>query len=61
MSGNTRWPLAFSLGLLVFLSTSVLPAGAAGGAAVPPTVAQSVPRAADPAFTGALPESYPWV
>jgi serine protease Do len=34
-----------------------------GGAPVPPVtaVAQSAPRAADPAFAGALPESYPWV
>jgi serine protease Do len=61
MSGNKRWPAAVSLGLLVFLITSVLPAGAAGGGATMPTVAQSAPRAADPAFAGALPESYPWV
>ncbi len=61
MSGNKRWPLAVSLGLLVCLIASTLPAGAAGGGVALPTVAQSAPRAADPAFTGALPESYPWV
>jgi serine protease Do len=48
-----------SLGLLALLSVFSMPAGAAGrGAAV---VAQSAPRATDPAFAGALPESYPWV
>ena len=61
MSGNTRWPLAVSLGLLMSLIASTLPAGAAGGGVPLPTVAQSAPRAADPAFAGALPESYPWV
>ena len=61
MSGNKRWPLVVSLGLLVSLIGSTLPAGAAGGGAALPTVAQSAPRAADPAFAGALPESYPWV
>jgi serine protease Do len=50
-----------SVGLLVFLVISSLPVGAAGGGATQPTVAQSAPRAADPAFAGALPESYPWV
>ena len=62
MSRNTQWPLAVSLGLSIVLITSVLPAGAAGGTTVPSTVAQSTtPRATDPAFAGALPESYPWV
>ena len=60
MSGNKQWPLAVSLGLLVSLIASTLPAGAAGGVPLT-TVAQSAPRAADPAFAGALPESYPWV
>jgi serine protease Do len=56
----TRWPAAVSLGLLLSLSASALPASA--GSAVPlPVVAQAAPRAADPAFAGALPESYPWV
>jgi serine protease Do len=62
MSGNTRWPLTVSLGLSIVLMTSVLPAGAAGSTTVQSTVAQSTtPRATDPAFAGALPESYPWV
>ena len=61
MSGNKRWPLAVSLGLLVSLIVYTLPAGAAGGGVPLTTVAQTAPRAADPAFTGALPESYPWV
>ena len=54
------WPSAS--GFRSLLITSALPAGAAGGATVQPTVAQSTtPRATDPAFAGALPESYPWV
>src|SRR6185436_9905174 len=61
MSGNARWSQAVSLGLLILLIASALPAGAAGSGAALPTVAQSPPRAADPALTGALPESYPWM
>jgi serine protease Do len=63
MNGNMRWPAAVSFGLLVLLVlliVSSLPPGAAGGGAAL-TVAQSAPRSADPAFSGALPESYPWV
>ncbi len=61
MTRNLRWPAALGLGLLVSLVVSALPAGAAGAAVAPAQVAQAAPRAADPAFTGALPESYPWV
>ena len=65
MSGTNRWPVAVSLGLLLTLTMSNLPAGATGTPPAPtaPTavVAQAAPRAADPAFAGALPESYPWV
>jgi serine protease Do len=49
-----------SLGLLTLLIAPALPAHAAGAAA-PPAVAQAAPRAADSAFAGALPESYPWM
>jgi serine protease Do len=49
-----------SLGLLTLLIAPALPANAAGAAA-PPAVAQAAPRAADSAFAGALPESYPWM
>src|SRR5262249_19118709 len=78
-----RAPLAVSLGLLMILAVSVVPAGAVndGGVAasarsastvpasvesparspVTSVVAQATPRAAEPAMTGALPESYPWV
>src|SRR5262245_64605319 len=60
MTGITRWPAAVSLGLLLSLIASALPVSA--GSAVPlPILAQAAPRAADPALTGALPESYPWV
>jgi serine protease Do len=61
MSGTKRWLAAVSLGLVVCLILSAPPAGAAGGRGTKPAVAQSAPRAADPALTGALPESYPWV
>ena len=61
MTGNARWPRAVSLGLLTLLIASAGPAGAAGGGPAQPTVAQSTPRAAEPALTGALPESYPWM
>ena len=62
MSGNVRWPAGVGLGLL-FLSLTISSsvAGAAGSGAALSTVAQAAPRAADPAFAGALPESYPWV
>jgi serine protease Do len=62
MSGNLRWPAGVGLGLLFLFLTisSSAPSASAGGAALP-TVAQAAPRAADPAFAGALPESYPWV
>jgi serine protease Do len=60
MSGITQWPAAVSLGLLLSLTASTLPA-TAGSAASPTVVAQAAPRATDPAFAGALPESYPWV
>jgi len=56
----TRWPAAVSLGLLMSLSASALPASA-GSVVLLPVVAQAAPRATDPAFAGALPESYPWV
>jgi serine protease Do len=61
MNGTKRWLEAVSLGLVVGLILSAPPAGAAGARAAKPAVAQSAPRAADPALTGALPESYPWV
>jgi serine protease Do len=61
MSGTKRWLAAVSLGLVVCLILSAPPAGAAGSRGTKPAVAQSAPRAADPALTGALPESYPWV
>jgi serine protease Do len=59
MSGNMRWPAGVALGFLLALTSSSTAAGAAGG--VLSTVAQATPRATDPAFAGALPESYPWV
>jgi serine protease Do len=65
MSGNKRWPVTVGLGLFVILTLSMLAGGAIGGpaapSAAPAVVAQATPRAADPAFAGALPESYPWV
>jgi serine protease Do len=60
MTGIARSPAAVSLGLLLSLIASALPA-AAGGGTLAPVVAQATPRATDPAFAGALPESYPWV
>jgi len=60
MTRITRWPAALSLGLLLSLTVSALPV-AAGPGTSPPLVAQAAPRATDPAFAGALPESYPWV
>jgi serine protease Do len=60
MIGTTRWPVAVSLGLLLSLIASTLPASAGSGTPLP-VIAQAAPRATDPAFAGALPESYPWV
>ena len=57
MTGNARWPRAVSLGLLTLLIASAGPAGAAGGGAARPPAAPATPRAAEPALTGALPES----
>jgi serine protease Do len=61
MNRTQRWPVAVSLGLVMFLVTSALPAGAPGGGVTAPRLTQAPPRATDPAFAGALPESYPWV
>jgi serine protease Do len=59
MHGKTRWLGAVSFGLLL---VSLVAGAAPGGAGSPTsTVAQATPRAAAPAFEGALPESYPWV
>ncbi|HEY7601027.1 MAG TPA: DegQ family serine endoprotease [Methylomirabilota bacterium] len=58
-------PVGVTLGLLAIVTTAAHPAGAASpGGSVPAAAVvaqQAAPRAADPAFTGALPESYPWV
>jgi serine protease Do len=58
-------PVGVTLGLLAIVTTAARPAGAASpGGSVPAAAVvaqQAAPRAADPAFTGALPESYPWV
>ncbi len=55
-------PVGVTLGLLAIVAA---PAGATSpGGPVPATAVvaqQSAPRPADPVFTGALPESYPWV
>jgi serine protease Do len=65
-----RWPAGATLGLLAITTALAYSAGAAsqggsGASGAPgsaaPVVAQAAPRAADPAFAGALPESYPWV
>jgi serine protease Do len=63
MSGTSRWPAAMCLGLLMLLIPGAAPAAPTGAAAAPsgPVVAQAAPGATDPAFVGALPESYPWV
>jgi serine protease Do len=64
------WPVGATLGLFAITTALAYPAGAAsqGGSgatgtpgSVAPVVAQAAPRAADPTFAGALPESYPWV
>jgi serine protease Do len=59
MHGKLRWLGALSFGLL--LVSLVAGAAPAGPGSVATTVAQSTPRATDPSFAGALPESYPWV
>src|SRR5262245_58916925 len=61
MNRMPRWPVAVSLGLVMFLAISDPPAGAAGGGPTKASPAQAAPRAADPAFAGALPDAYPWV
>jgi serine protease Do len=65
MRGTSRWPVAASFGLLTILTMFILSDAATGSVAsstAPASVvAQATPRAADPAFAGALPESYPWV
>src|SRR4249919_4129595 len=61
MNPTTRRLGAIILGLLLLAIAGSLPAAAASGGAGLPVVAQSAPRATEPAFAGALPESYPWV
>ncbi len=61
MNGDMRWPAGACLGLLLSLTIASPPAGAAAGGAASSTVAQAGPRPVDPAFAGALPESYPWM
>ena len=61
MNGDMRWPAGACLGLLLSLTIASPPAGAAAGGAASSPVAQAAPRPVDPAFAGALPESYPWM
>jgi serine protease Do len=64
-SARHSWPVGVTLGLLAIVAAPARPAGAASpGGSVPAAgvvAQQSAPRPADPAFAGALPESYPWV
>ena len=54
-------PQVHASGFCLSLTIASPPAGAAAGGAASSTVAQAAPRAVDPAFAGALPESYPWM
>jgi serine protease Do len=63
-SPKPSWPAVVSFGLLVLVAVPAAPAGAPApgeSASVSAVVAQAAPRAAEPAWSGALPESYPWV